>query len=80
MYSPYYTCKDHDALLFTLFSPIVEQGMFEITAIVWKHCKFSDIKRDKQQRRGVSITREKKPKGKQKIFNTPFKHIFQIGS
>ena len=21
MYSPYYTCKDHDALLFTLYSP-----------------------------------------------------------
>ena len=35
MYSPYYTCKDHDALLFTLYSPILEQGMFKITTLLW---------------------------------------------
>ena len=80
MYSPYYTCKDHDALLFTLYSPIIEKGMFERTALAQTHCKFTDIERDKQQMRGVSITREKKPKGKQNLINTPFKQIFQIGS
>jgi hypothetical protein len=26
MYSPYYTAKDHDALLFTLYDPTTEQG------------------------------------------------------
>ena len=35
MYSPYYTCKDHDALLFTMYSPIMEQGLFEITTLLW---------------------------------------------
>ena len=27
LYSPYYTCKDHDALLFSLYDPTTEQGI-----------------------------------------------------
>ena len=30
LYSPYYTSKDHDALLFTLYDPSTESGMFSI--------------------------------------------------
>ena len=26
LYSPYYNCKDHDALLFSFFDPNTEQG------------------------------------------------------
>jgi hypothetical protein len=26
LYSPYYTCKDHDALLFSLYEPSSEKG------------------------------------------------------
>ena len=26
LYSPYYNCKDHDALLFTLYDPSTEKG------------------------------------------------------
>jgi hypothetical protein len=26
LYSPYYNCKDHDALLFSLYDPRTEQG------------------------------------------------------
>ena len=28
LYSPYYTCRDHDALLFTLLSPAANEGKF----------------------------------------------------
>ena len=30
LYSPYYTCKDHDALLFTTYEKKSEQGPVEI--------------------------------------------------
>ena len=30
LYSPYYTCKDHDALLFTTYKKVSEQPQMEV--------------------------------------------------
>ena len=33
LYSPYYTCKDHDALLFTTYEKISEQPQMEVDSV-----------------------------------------------
>ena len=50
LYSPYYTCKDHDALLFSLYEPSTEKGKYLLRITHLKNVFFKIMLKESSQR------------------------------